>query len=120
MLGLSGVLGPRPPSRRCDWVAWAFQWRAQVERDEMEGIIGHRYPIIRLEGVPLTLNDGPAAVPGPGSVRGVATRGKTVEASRKMLTGSIASPRLLFCPITSLPSSSSSSSSSPQLQRQTV
>ncbi|KAK2891440.1 hypothetical protein Q8A73_017105 [Channa argus] len=26
----------------------------------MEEIIGHRYPIIELEGVPLTINDGPA------------------------------------------------------------
>lgn len=60
MLVLPGVLGPRPPSGGCDWVVWAFQRRAQVERGEMEGIVGHRYPIIWLEGVPPALTDGPA------------------------------------------------------------
>lgn len=60
MLFLPGVLEPRPPSGKHDWVVWAFQQRAQVERGEMEGIIGHRYPIMWLEGVPLALNDGPA------------------------------------------------------------
>eukprot|EP00064_Thunnus_orientalis_P019495 superscaffoldBa00004897_g19615 len=43
---LPGVLGPRPNSGGCDWVVWAFQRRAHVERGKMEGIIGHRYPII--------------------------------------------------------------------------
>lgn len=46
MLFLPGVLEPHPPSGKCDWVVWAFQQRAQVERGEMEGIIGHRYPIM--------------------------------------------------------------------------
>lgn len=57
---LPGVSGPRLPSRRCDWVVWEFQWRAQVERGDTEEIICHRYPIISLEGVPLTFNDSPA------------------------------------------------------------
>lgn len=61
MLVLPGVLELHPPSGGRDWVVWAFQRRAQVERSEMEGIVGHRYTIIRLEGAPLTLGDGPAA-----------------------------------------------------------
>lgn len=59
LLVLPGVPGPRPPSGGCDWVVWAFQRRAQVERGEMEGIVGHRYPITWLEGAPLALGDGP-------------------------------------------------------------
>ena len=60
MLVLPGMLGPRPPSRGCDWVVWAFQRRAQVERAEMEGIVVHRYPIMWLEEAPLAPDDGPS------------------------------------------------------------
>lgn len=50
--------------------------------------------------------------PWPGSVGGVATRGETVEASRKMLTG-----RMAGCPPPSVPRLHPSSSSSPRLHR---
>lgn len=54
--------------------------------------------------------------PWPGGVGGVATRGETVEASRKPLTG-----RMAGCPPPPSPTFiPSSSSSSPQLHRQTV